>query len=371
MRLLSIICCLLFANAWAQDDVSNPRASLEEARTNERNILDQINQVDRSLSEIAAETNDLQQRISDYEASRVRHQDDVASANALLERRREDVSTRVGALYKLQRRGLARLMFGAEDASELRRRMRYLRSLVEGDAGHLAEFQENLARRKLAMDAMQQDLDSLTALRAELQLKEADLRDQRAQRTSILDEIRSKKDLAMRALAEQARARKGLSNRLAPPVRLPDSNTDAAAMATSVNFRTLHGKLPWPVSSGRVVRRFGRYTDAYTGKRANSMGIDVSVSFGAPIRAVAPGTVKLAEFISGYGQTVAIEHGPYTTVYAHADKLLVRRGQQIRSGQEIARAGSTGLTSGADNMLTFEIRYNGSPQDPIPWLSPR
>ena len=180
MRLLSIICCLLFANAWAQDDVSNPRASLEEARTNERNILDQIDQVDRSLSEIAAETNDLQQRISDYEASRVRHQDDVASANALLERRREDVSTRVGALYKLQRRGLARLMFGAEDASELRRRMRYLRSLVEGDAGHLAEFQENLARRKLAMDAMQQDLDSLTALRAELQLKEADLRDQRA-----------------------------------------------------------------------------------------------------------------------------------------------------------------------------------------------
>jgi septal ring factor EnvC (AmiA/AmiB activator) len=262
-------------------------------------------------------------------------------------------------------------MFGAEDASELRRRMRYLRSLVEGDAGHLAEFQENLARRKLAMDAMQQDLDSLTALRAELQLKEADLRDQRAQRTAILDEIRSKKDLAMRALAEQARARKGLSNRLAPPVRLPDANNDAAAMATSVNFRTLHGKLPWPVSSGRVVRRFGRYTDAYTGKRANSMGIDVSVSFGAPIRAVAPGTVKLAEFISGYGQTVAIEHGPYTTVYAHADKLLVRRGQQIRSGQEIARAGSTGLTSGADNMLTFEIRYNGSPQDPIPWLSPR
>ena len=293
----------------------------------------------------------------------------MASANALLERRREDVATRVGALYKLQRRGLARLVFGAEDASELRRRMRYLRSLVEGDAGHLAEFQENLARRTLAMDAMQQDLDSLTALRAELQLKEADLRSQRAQRTAILDEIRSKKDVAMRALAEQSRARVGLSNRLAPPIRTQVE--DPAAIATSVNFRTLHGTLPWPVSSGRVVRRFGRYTDAYTGKRANSMGIDVDVSFGAPIRAIAAGKVKLAEFISGYGQTVALEHGPYTTVYAHADKLLVRRGQQVSAGQEIGRAGNTGLTSGADNMLTFEIRYNGSPQDPIPWLSPR
>ena len=348
-----------------------PREMLETARTDERNVLDQINDVDRQLHEVSAEAADLQQRISDYEASRLRHQDEVASANALLERRREDVSTRVGALYKLQRRGLARMVFGVEDSSELRRRMRYLQALVEGDAGHLKEFQENLARRKLAMDAMEQDLSSLTALRAELQLKEADLRDQRTQRTALLDEIRSRKDLALRALSEQARARKGLSNRLTPPVRLPDEMPGAADLVTSVSFRSLHGKLPWPVSSGRVVRRFGRYTDSYTGKRANSMGIDVAVSFGAPIRAVAPGTVKLAEFISGYGQTVAIEHGPYTTVYAHADKLLVRRGQTVQSGQEIGRAGNTGLTSGAEHMLTFEVRYNGTPQDPIPWMAPR
>ena len=359
---------VLFAQAWAQDTLE-PSDMLEEARTDERNILDQINNVDRQLSEIAAEADDLQQRISDYEASRLRHQDDVASANAMLERRREDVATRVGALYKLQRRGLARLIFGAEDAGELRRRMRYLRSLVEGDAGHLAEFQENLERRQLAMDAMQQDLDSLTALRAEFQLKEADLRAQRAQRTAILDEIRSKKDLAMRALAEQARASKGLSNRLGPKANI--TVNEPSDLVTSVNFRTLHSKLPWPVSSGRVVRRFGRYMDPYTGKKANSMGIDIAVSFGAPIRAVAAGKVKLAEFISGYGQTVAIEHGPYTTVYAHADKLMVRRGQQVRDGQEIARAGNTGLTTGADNMVTFEIRYNGSPQDPLPWLAPR
>ena len=350
---------------------TTPREDLEQARAKERNILDEINEVDRQLYDISTETADLQQRISDYDDSRIRHQDEVASANALLERRREDVAQRVGGLYKLQRRGLARLVFGAEDASELRRRMRYLRSLVEGDAGHLAEFQENLARRELAMEAMEQDLKSLTALRAELRLKEAELRDQRAQRTAILDEIRSQKDLAMRALAEQARANTGLSNRLTPPVKIIPSEPEAASLATSVNFRTLHGSLPWPVSTGRIVRRFGKYTDTYTGKRANSMGIDISVAFGSPIRAVAPGTVKLAEFISGYGQTVAIEHGPYTTVYAHADRLLVRRGQTVQAGQEIGRAGNTGLTTGSDNVLTFEIRYNGSPQDPTPWLAPR
>ena len=368
MRLLGVLLCLALP-VHAQE--MSPRENLEEARVEESNILDQINDVDRELHDISTETADLQQRIADYDASRIRHQDEIASADALLERRRGDVASRVAGLYKLQRRGLARLVFGAEDASELRRRMRYLRSLVESDAGQLAEFQENLARRTLAMDAMEQDLASLTALRAELQLREADLRDQRSQRTALLDDIRSRKDLAMRALAEQARAQQGLSNRLSPTMRVVQATPDAATKATSVNFRTLHGKLPWPVSSGRVIRRFGRYTDSYTGKRANNMGIDIALDFGAPIRAVAAGTVKLSEFISGYGQTVAIEHGPYSTVYAHADKVLVRRGQSVRAGQEIARAGNTGLTTSSENMLTFEVRYNNTPQDPIPWLSPR
>ncbi|MAY80810.1 MAG: hypothetical protein CL930_08500 [Deltaproteobacteria bacterium] len=361
---------LIIVPAWAQD--ADPRQQLDDARSEERNILDQINTIDRDLHEVSSEADDLQRRISDYESSRIRHQDEVASANAILTRRREEVANRVGALYRLQRRGLARLVFGAEDASELRRRMRYLRALVQGDAGHMADFQENLARRKLAMEAMEQDVASLTALRAELKLKEADLRDQRSQRTTLLDDIRSRKDLAMRALSEQARARKGLSNRLTPGVRTsqPATSIDPSSAATSVNFRSLHGKLPWP-TSGRVIRRFGRYQDTYTGERANSMGIDIAADFGTPFRAVAAGTVKLAEFISGYGQTVAIEHGPYTTVYAHANNLMVRRGQMVKRGQQLGSVGNSGLTSETGNVLTFEIRYNGTPQDPIPWLSAR
>ena len=145
----ALLLAMMVLPAFGQE--STPRADLEKARAEERNILDEINEVDRQLYDIPSETADLQQRISDYDESRIRHQDEVASANALLERRREDVATRVGGLYKLQRRGLARLVFGAEDASELRRRMRYLRSLVEGDAGHLADFQDNLALKHLQL----------------------------------------------------------------------------------------------------------------------------------------------------------------------------------------------------------------------------
>ena len=98
MRFLALL-LLACLPVHAQD--AEPREMLETARIDERNVLDQINDVDRQLNAVSSEAADLQQRISDYEASRLRHQDEVASANALLEKRRDDVSTRIGDVFML------------------------------------------------------------------------------------------------------------------------------------------------------------------------------------------------------------------------------------------------------------------------------
>ncbi len=351
--------------AYAQDldSLNDPRSAIDNARSEERSILNEINEIDRELAGVRTEVDTLQRRVAELENSRVRHLDEVTSANAILAKRREGVMERMSALYRLKRRGLARVVFGATDAFELRRRMHYLREMVNGDIARLTEYNDNLTRRERAMTALEQDVQSLENARTTLQIKESELKDKRSRRVSVLDEIRSKKDMALRVLAEQSRARKGLGSRIVQRANPEDT-------ATSTPFRSMFGKLQWP-TSGRVIRRYGRYTDPYSGKQANSLGIDVAAEFGTPFRAVADGVVKLAEFISGYGQTVAIEHGPYTTVYAHANGLMVRRGQPVKAGQQLGSVGNTGLTSGTDYMLTFEIRYNGTPQDPLPWLSPR
>jgi septal ring factor EnvC (AmiA/AmiB activator) len=293
----------------------------------------------------------------------VRHLDEVTSANAILAKRRVGITGRLSALYRLQRRGLARVVFGATDAVDLRRRMHYLSGLIGGDMARLSDFHDNLTRRERAMSALEQDVTALENARTTLQIKESELKDKRGRRISVLDEIRSKKDMALRVLAEQSRAQKGLGSRIVHRASPEDT-------VTSTPFRSMYGKLPWP-TSGRVIRRYGRYTDPYTSEPANSLGIDIAAEFGTPFRAVSDGVVKLAEFISGYGQTVAVEHGPYTTVYAHANGLMVRRGQPVQAGQQLGSVGNTGLTSGVEYMLTFEIRYNGTPQDPLPWLSRR
>jgi septal ring factor EnvC (AmiA/AmiB activator) len=349
--------------AQAQDLDVDPRSAIDNARAEERGILNEINDLDQELAGVRAEVDTLQRRVVELENSRVRHLDDVTSANAILAQRKDGVTGRMSALYRLQRRGLARVVFGATDAADLRRRMHYLATMIDGDMTRLNEFNDNLRRRERAKQALEEDVLALENARTTLQLKASDLKDKRARRVSVLDEIRSKKDMALRVLAEQSRARKGFGNRIAQMASPEDT-------VSSTPFRSSYGKLPWP-TSGRIVRRFGRYTDPYTGKPAKSLGIDIAAEFGTPFRAVADGVVNLAEFISGYGQTVAIDHGPYTTVYAHANGLMIRRGQPVKAGQQLGSVGNTGLTGGSAYILTFEIRYNGTAQDPLPWLSQR
>jgi septal ring factor EnvC (AmiA/AmiB activator) len=89
------------------------------------------------------------------------------------------------------------------------------------------------------------------------------------------------------------------------------------------------------------------------------------------VTAVYGGVVKIAEYMRQYGYTVAIEHGAYTTVYAHLNGLRVRVGQEICAGDQIGNVGDSGLTESSSEQLEFQIRYNNTPQDPALWLRPR
>ncbi len=96
-------------------------------------------------------------------------------------------------------------------------------------------------------------------------------------------------------------------------------------------------------------------------------GIDIAGKVGDPIQAAADGKVVYAgNSLRGYGNLVIIKHdNTYLTAYAHNSKLLVKEGDAVRKGQKIAEMGDTDTTS---PKLHFELRVNGKPVNPTPYL---
>jgi murein DD-endopeptidase MepM/ murein hydrolase activator NlpD len=115
---------------------------------------------------------------------------------------------------------------------------------------------------------------------------------------------------------------------------------------------------------------FGFRTDPITGRGALHMGLDFPADTGTPIMAAAGGVVINAETHAAYGQTVDIDHGNgLVTRYAHASKLLVKRGDLVKRGQTVANVGNTGRSTGPH--LHFEVLVDGVPQNPARFLAGR
>jgi murein DD-endopeptidase MepM/ murein hydrolase activator NlpD len=126
------------------------------------------------------------------------------------------------------------------------------------------------------------------------------------------------------------------------------------------------GSLPkfrWP-ARGRVIVGFGQTTN---GQQNN--GINISLPENTPVKAAEDGVVDYAGHeLTAYGNLLQVRHpNGYVTAYAHAKELLVKRGDQVKRGQLIARSGQTGNVNAPQ--LHFEIRKGTSPLDPIKFLN--
>ena len=126
------------------------------------------------------------------------------------------------------------------------------------------------------------------------------------------------------------------------------------------------GTFRWPCT-GRITSTFGGRRSPGGIGSTNHKGIDIANSKGTPIYAADGGTVTYAGWMSGYGYLVRIDHhNGYVTYYGHNSSLLVSSGQHVYKGQQIAKMGSTGNSTG--NHCHFEVRLNGVPKNPLNYI---
>jgi murein DD-endopeptidase MepM/ murein hydrolase activator NlpD len=118
-----------------------------------------------------------------------------------------------------------------------------------------------------------------------------------------------------------------------------------------------------PVEDGWLSSRYGKRNDPFTGKQDFHNGLDFAGKKGSEVIAVGDGVVSWAGKKSGYGQLIEINHGNgYSTRYGHNQSHMVKVGDTVKKGQQIALMGSTGRSTGPH--VHFEVLRNGKKVNP-------
>ena len=242
----------------------------------------------------------------------------------------------IGALVKLM----------AKD--EFEQRDRFMRENLDAMAKRLGEMQAKL----LQLEALGERVSGLAGVNPA--------------------EIKSSMGSGGALVGSRSLSMEELQATLADLDKITDQRVDLMTLMESRLFDQKIKKLmvptQQPVVGGTLGSSFGWRIDPVNGQSALHTGLDFPASNGTPILAAAGGVVVVQEYHPAYGNMVEIDHGnDLVTRYAHASRVLIKKGDLIKRGQKIAEVGSTGRSTGSH--LHFEVLVQGVFQDPQKFLT--
>ncbi len=334
---------------------------ISEERTNIERQADATARLVRSLD---VQIDALEGEVDNATASLIVAQDELVIKRSMLHRRVREIYKR-GPLYSLE------ALLSAQSFGALVARYKYLHLVAQRDRA--------LVRRvELLNDQVSGTRTQLVRLRGEMELNR-EQKNEEERRLRALEDVRSRSLARVQQSARQTEARlqqiQRDEKRLADLLAAFEAERRRAAAArpnvpaAASTLRTSDfGRLDWPVE-GEILYRFGRVVNANnTTTRWNGVGIGAPA--GSPVKAVASGSVVLAEAFGTYGQTVIVSHGDGDySVYGSLARLDVRKGQTIQKGQVVGTVGRTDPDLEAH--LHLEIRPKGRSVDPLEWLRGR
>ena len=283
-----------------------------------------------------------------------------ATLAAGLAEQREALAALVRSAYALGRHEQLKLLLAQDRMSDLARVLAYHRYFqadrTQRIEGLVAELQTLAATAQQIVDQKQ----ILEAARAQQQADLQALEAQRGERATIVATLESGfADRAARLAAlgrDQVAVAKLLERLRVAIADIPKQVDDTRP------FADRRGQLARPLAGTLLAAVGGRLADG----RASD-GWLIAGTAGAEVRAIAPGRVAFADWLKGYGLLLILDHGDgWMSLYAFNDALLKDVGDWVRPGDPLATVGSSGGQGRA--ALYFELRKDGQPVDPKPWL---
>lgn len=370
LRLFSLVLALALlvsgtGTAWADDDLEEQLADLQRRAeeqqeiTNEaaakvesvserlRGIQEELRQASEAYKEVRGQLDAVEGKIEENTELLERTEESLRGKNRMLQRRVRDIYINGQISY-------VDVLFGAKDFSDLMTRMDILKRIIKHDYDLIMKVKQEREIVVTARAQLESDKAEAERLVADADIRKSLVEEKEAEQQELLDQAVYDRDTSEQAYEELMAASEEVANMIRRS-KMTYSGAPAGA-----------GGMIWPLS-GPITSEFGWRTHPIFGTARFHSGLDIGGDYGMAIYAAASGTVIHAGWISGYGNTVIIDHGGgITTLYGHNDSLNVGVGETVSQGQVIAMCGSTGNSTGPH--CHFEVREGGEPVSPYSYL---
>lgn len=320
--------------------VLQEKAKLESEK---KNLTNQQAAESKLYNELVREIDETMAAIEELERS-------IAEAEANYNRQKELLETRLRVMYQTTNFSIFDLLAQSESIIDFLDSMKYLSLIAQNDQ----RIAEDLNDAKLDVEFKKKNHEEQ---KQELQQQA----DEKRTRLSQIKTNRAEVDKEIKQSAAQLKKLEQEEDDL-----IAESNRlNSVIKNLSTKKKYTGGSMVWPCPNNYTVSSpFGMRKHPILRKMKMHTGIDISAKKGQAIVAANGGTVIISGWQNGYGNTIVIDHGGgITTLYAHASKLLVKKGAEVKAGTNIAKIGSTGLSTGPH--LHFEVRKDGKPVNPL------
>ena len=363
-----------------EQNKSKAESAVEKLRKQQAKLKTSIEKLDKKVANLDTKLYELNHDLMDKREQLATTRQQLEVAKKKEANQYEAMKKRIKYMYESGDTGYLEILFKAQSISDFLNRAEYVEQIAQYDNTMLTRLEHTREQIADTEQKEKEEIIEVKQLKTQVQSRRKELKELRADKkvqvkkynsnikkkksliASYQKEIEEQEQIILK-LEEEARKKAEQQN-----ANNSSSNSSSSNQSSSSGSTKPTGNFTWPCpSSRRITSEYGYRVHPILGTKRLHNGIDIGASTGSSIVAADGGTVVGASYSSSMGYYVMINHGNgITTVYMHCSSLLVSSGQKVSKGQQIARVGSTGLSTGPH--LHFSVMKNGSYVNPWDYL---
>ena len=363
-----------------QKDIKLAEKLLKETSKNKEATINQVSLLQTQINQREALIKTYQSQVNTLNKEIQKNKNGITAAKKDLTIFQQEYANLLVIAYRNKGKTNNLLfIFSSEDFNQAMRRMRYLQELndlvkvkieeikttqdkinrqLNKNEANKREIEKVLAKEKEEKASLMKDRDKLNKDIASLKKKESQIQKDIKNKENETKKLKKEIEKIIAEEIRKAKEREELAKK---------NNTNSVDYNLSNNFAQNKGKLPYPVEQGIITGRYGLTPHPTQPKvTVNNNGVDISTTRGAKARSVFEGEVCFVTS-QGNNNAILIRHGLYFTLYSNLEKVFVKTGDKVATGQEIGRI-HTNVSDGK-TILHFEIwQENRTTVNPALWI---